>query len=136
MGPKVGPKIVAKWVPRCTEQQERKMQRKKSRECVQGCAPVRGWGPLINPIKGTKRDQLMHSLTPLRAPEAQWRISQQRLFIYNVGLHKSDFCRMQFHQKAFWKDVFSNKAIFERMYSSTIHRRWCTIDVRPSMLKL
>ena len=43
---------------------------------------------------------------------------------------------MQFHQKEFWKNVFSNKAVFERMYSSTIHRRWCTIDVRPSMLNL
>ena len=44
------------------------------REVVQGCAGQGGWGPLNQFIQRPQGDQLRHSLTPLRALGARWRI--------------------------------------------------------------
>ena len=39
-----------------------------------GCATQGGWGPLNQFIQRPQGDQLRHSLTPLRALGARWRI--------------------------------------------------------------
>ena len=45
------------------------------RKVVRGCASQGVWGPLNKFIQRPKGDQLRHSLTPLRALGARWRIS-------------------------------------------------------------
>ena len=44
------------------------------REGVRVCAGQGGWGPLNQFIQRPQGDQLRHSLTPLRALGARWRI--------------------------------------------------------------
>ena len=76
------PKLVPKSMENRFQDALNKKDEKWSEKSHAGvCGGVRargvGWGPLNQFIQRPQGDQLRHSLTPLRALGARWRISKQ-----------------------------------------------------------